>query len=132
MAVRHVVRLLVIAKSLARHDALFLLELHPAGVTLARLARSIWRPKSVVKGLRPNVKAAFARDIGFLTWMAEQAEARVSWLRRLKPIEVVRTFAETVRLEMDLRFEAASAQELAENFAGDASFRVPGVDWNLT
>ena len=53
-------------------------------------------------------------------------------MRRLKPIEVVRTFAETVRLEMDLRFEAASAQELAENFAGDPAFRVPAVDWQRT
>ncbi len=234
MALRHLSRLLVIAKSLARHDALFLLELHPAGVTLARIARILWRPKPAVKGLRPgqrlalalsdlgptfikfgqalstradllgeetaadlsglqdrlppfsfaeakraieedfeapletlfksfdpapvaaasiaqvhfaidnggrevavkvlrpNVKAAFARDIAFLAWMADMAEARVPWLRRLKPIEVVRTFAETVRLEMDLRFEAASAQELAENFAGDPSFRVPAVDWNLT
>jgi ubiquinone biosynthesis protein len=65
-------------------------------------------------------------------WMAGIAESRMAWLRRLKPVEVVRTFAETVRLEMDLRFEAASAQELAENFAGDTAFRVPSVDWNRT
>ena len=234
MAIRHFVRLCVIARSLARHDALFLLELHPAGATLAHIARTVWRPEGSVKGLRqgqrlalalaalgptfikfgqalstrsdllgeeaaadlselqdrlppfpfaeakrtieedfeapleslfksfdpvsvaaasiaqvhfavdnagrevavkvlrPAVKAAFARDIEFLTWMADVAESRVAWLRRLKPIEVVRTFAETVRLEMDLRFEAAGAQELAENFAGDPGFRVPTVDWNLT
>jgi ubiquinone biosynthesis protein len=33
---------------------------------------------------------------------------------------------------MDLRFEAAAASELAENFAGDSSFRVPQVDWQRT
>ncbi len=54
MAFRHFTRLLVIAKSLARYDALFLLELHPAGVTLARFARALWRPKSAVKGLRDS------------------------------------------------------------------------------
>jgi ubiquinone biosynthesis protein len=35
-------------------------------------------------------------------------------------------------MEMDLRFEAAAASELAENFAGDPSFRVPRVDWSRT
>ncbi|MBT4940886.1 MAG: 2-polyprenylphenol 6-hydroxylase, partial [Rhodospirillaceae bacterium] len=33
---------------------------------------------------------------------------------------------------MDLRLEAAAAQELAENFADDKAFRVPGVDWRRT
>jgi ubiquinone biosynthesis protein len=33
---------------------------------------------------------------------------------------------------MDLRLEAAAAQELAENFANDNDFRVPGVDWRRT
>ena len=42
------------------------------------------------------------------------------------------TFAETVRLEMDLRFEAAAAAELGDNFRGDPGFRVPAVDWQRT
>ena len=33
---------------------------------------------------------------------------------------------------MDLRLEAAAAAELAENFAGDATFEVPDVDWQRT
>jgi len=53
-------------------------------------------------------------------------------LRRLKPVEVVRTFEDTVRMEMDLRMEAAAAAELAENFAGDHDFHVPRVDWQRT
>ncbi len=85
-----------------------------------------------VKVLRPGVEAAFARDIATLLWLAELAERYVPKLTRLKPVEVVRTFAETVRIEMDLRLEAAAAQELAENFAGDAMFKVPAVDWQRT
>jgi ubiquinone biosynthesis protein len=85
-----------------------------------------------VKVLRPGVKEAFARDIDLMLWLAETAERHAPKLTRLKPVEVVRTFAESVRIEMDLRFEAAAAQELAENFAGDASFKVPGVDWQRT
>ncbi len=85
-----------------------------------------------VKVLRPGVKAAFARDIDALLWLAQLAEDHLPQLVRLKPIEVVRTFAESVRMEMDLRLEAAAAQELAENFAGDPTFTVPGVDWQRT
>jgi ubiquinone biosynthesis protein len=44
----------------------------------------------------------------------------------------VRTLWESVRIEMDLRFEAAAASELGENCAGDEGFRVPRVDWLRT
>ncbi len=85
-----------------------------------------------VKILRPGVRAAFTRDIDVMLWLAELTERHAPQLLRLKPVEVVRTFEESVRIEMDLRFEAAAAQELAENFAGDKTFRVPAVDWQRT
>jgi ubiquinone biosynthesis protein len=233
-SLRNLGRLWVIARSFARHDALFLAETHPAGRTAARAARILWRPRKDVRGLRPGqrlamaltalgptfikfgqalstradllgeevaadlsklqdrlapfpfaaakatiesdfgvpltalyasfdetavaaasiaqvhfavdsagrevavkvlrpgVKEAFARDVDVLLWLAELAEQHAPQFTRLKPVEVVRTFAESVRIEMDLRFEAAAAQEIAENFAGDARFRIPAVDWQRT
>jgi ubiquinone biosynthesis protein len=49
-------------------------------------------------------------------------------------VAVVDTLAESVRLEMDLRFEAAAISEITENIAkaGDTGFRVPKVDWQRT
>ncbi|MBI5120281.1 MAG: 2-polyprenylphenol 6-hydroxylase [Rhodospirillales bacterium] len=85
-----------------------------------------------VKVLRPGIEEAFARDLDFLMWLAEIVEATQPSLRRLKPVETVRTIEETVTLEMDLRFEAAAAAEMAENFAGDDSFSIPEVDWTRT
>ncbi len=85
-----------------------------------------------VKVLRPNVEEAFAKDLALFHWIAELVERARPELRRLKPVEVIETFEETIRLEMDLRLEAAAAEELAENFAGDKDFRVPGVDWRRT
>ncbi len=85
-----------------------------------------------VKVLRPGIEAAFARDLDLMFWVAGLVERREPRLKRLKPLAVVRTFEETVRLEMDLRLEAAAAAELAQNFQGDDTYRVPAVDWART
>ena len=85
-----------------------------------------------VKVLRPGIARAMARDLDLFLWLAHLAERTQPHLRRLKPVEVVETLAQSVQLEMDLRFEAAAASELAENFAGDTGFRVPRIDWLRT
>ena len=85
-----------------------------------------------VKVLRPGIARAFARDLDLFRWLARLIERTRPALRRLKPVEVVETLAEAVQFEMDLRFEAAAASELAENFAGDPTVRVPQVDWRRT
>ncbi|MEQ1867282.1 MAG: 2-polyprenylphenol 6-hydroxylase, partial [Micropepsaceae bacterium] len=85
-----------------------------------------------VKVLRPGVEAQFRADLELFRWIARVVERVAPQFRRLRPIAVVETVAETVRLEMDLRLEAAAACELAQNFAGDPDFRVPDVLWPLT
>ena len=86
-----------------------------------------------VKVLRPGIEEAFERDMDMLRWVAGLVERFTRPdLRRLKPVEVVETLAETVELEMDLRFEAAACAELGENFADDPDFIVPEVDWGRT
>lgn len=85
-----------------------------------------------VKVLRPGIARAFARDLDLFRWLARLIERRRPGWRRLKPVEVVETLAQSVEFEMDLRFEAAAASELAGNFAGDPAFRVPQVDWQRT
>ncbi len=85
-----------------------------------------------VKVLRPGVEDSIARDIELMYWLAELMEtAQPAW-RRLKPVESVRAFHESVTMEMDLRFEAAAAAEMAENFAGDPTFSIPAIDWPRT
>jgi len=88
--------------------------------------------EAAVKILRPGVEEKFRKDIDLLYWLAEWAELTMPRIRRLKPVETVKTFEESVTLEMDLRFEAAAAAELAENFRGDDNFKVPEVDWLRT
>ncbi|MQX38016.1 2-polyprenylphenol 6-hydroxylase [Roseospira navarrensis] len=88
--------------------------------------------KVAVKILRPDVATNFRRDIAVLYWLADIVEAARPDLRRLKPVETIRMFEDSVNMEMDLRFEAAAASEMAENFEDDPTFRVPEVDWSRT
>ena len=85
-----------------------------------------------VKVLRPDIEDLFMRDLALARWLACLAERWVPELRRLRPIEAVDTITRSVETEMDLRLEAAAADELRENFAGETSFRVPDVNWTLT
>src|SRR5690242_20232914 len=59
-----------------------------------------------VKILRPGVEVQFARDLDLFLWIAERIERLAPRLRRLKPVEVIQTLAQSVRVEMDLRLEA--------------------------
>ncbi len=103
-----------------------------ASIAQVHFARTTDGHDVAVKVLRPGIIEAFARDLDLFLWLAALGEWLQPMLRRLKPVEVVETLAEVVRFEMDLRFEAAAASELAGNFAGDADFCVPRVDWQRT
>jgi ubiquinone biosynthesis protein len=85
-----------------------------------------------VKILRPGIEERFARDLDLFRWLAELAGRHVRQTHRLRPVETVEIFAETVAMEMDLRYEAAAGDELRVNFADDDSFRVPRMDWSRT
>jgi ubiquinone biosynthesis protein len=103
-----------------------------ASIAQVHFARTPDGRDVAVKVLRPGVAQAFARDLDMFLWLAGWVERLYPPSRRLKPVEIVQTLAEVVRFEMDLRFEAAAGSELAENFAGDPSFRVPRIDWQRT
>ena len=85
-----------------------------------------------VKVLRPGIELAFERDLDLFYWVAELVERTQPRYRRLKPVDSVRAFADVVRVEMDLRMEAAAAEELGENFADDPGYRAPTIDWDRT
>jgi len=85
-----------------------------------------------VKVLRPGVEARFATDLDSYFWIAHLVERYSEASRRLRPVEVVQTLADSVEVEMDFRLEAAAISEMAENVAQDKGFRVPKVDWERT
>ena len=59
-------------------------------------------------------------------------ESLIKKTKRLKLVEVVQLLREITNVEMDLRFEAAAANELYENTKNDFGFKVPKIYWNQT
>jgi ubiquinone biosynthesis protein len=85
-----------------------------------------------VKVVRPGIAQKLATDLGLFYWLAEMAERAEPSLRRLRPVDVIRTLQDSVAIEMDFRLEAAAADEIREIFAGDEDFRAPAIDWERT
>ncbi len=85
-----------------------------------------------IKILRPNIKKTFNEEIDALMLLAFFVESLVSKTKRLKLVEVVFLLKEITNHEMDLRFEAAAANEFHENTKNDAGFCVPKIYWNFT
>tara|TARA_B100001093_G_scaffold518750_1_gene604772 strand:- start:499 stop:2064 length:1566 start_codon:yes stop_codon:yes gene_type:complete len=85
-----------------------------------------------VKILRPNIEKLFNEELDALMLLAYIIESSTPKLKRLKLVEVVYLLKEITNIEMDLRFEAAAANELYENTKNDIGFNVPKIYWNFT
>ncbi|WP_332065261.1 2-polyprenylphenol 6-hydroxylase [Bartonella sp. CB189] len=90
------------------------------------------KKKCAVKVIRPNIRTRFAKDLRSFYLIAHLQERYIPASRRLRPVCVVDTLAQTTRIEMDLRLEAAAISEMAENIQQDKGFRVPKIDWERT
>ncbi|RIK83245.1 MAG: 2-polyprenylphenol 6-hydroxylase [Hyphomicrobiales bacterium] len=102
-------------------------QVHPATVM-----RDGVEGRVAVKVIRPGVRRRFMNDLESYFLAARLQERFIPATRRLKPVEVTRTLAQTTKIEMDLRLEAAALSELGENTKDDPGFRVPWVDWERT
>lgn len=88
--------------------------------------------KVAIKVLRPGIREKFARDIVTYEWAAAHVEAMGGEASRLRPRLTIANFKRWTNSELDLRREAASASELAEQMAGVPGYRIPKVDWDRT
>jgi ubiquinone biosynthesis protein len=105
-----------------------------AAASIAQVHRATTRGGRdvAVKILRPQIEQRFARDLSDFFFAARMIERVSAPARRLRPVDATETLAQSVKLEMDLRMEAAAIKEMAANIADDPGFRVPKVEWPLT
>ena len=106
-----------------------------AAASIAQVHKAVRRrdgEQVAVKVIRPGVRQRFQADLDTFFDIARFQERHIPQSRRLKPVAVVETLAQSAKIEMDLRLEAAAICEMADNIAEDSGFRVPAVDWELT
>lgn len=106
-----------------------------AAASIAQVHRARLRDSGqevAVKVLRPGIVAAFRRDIDAFHFAAGMIEGLSPGSRRLRPRDVIGHFESVVSGELDLRLEAASASEFAENTRKDDGFAVPEPHWHLS
>jgi len=120
-----------------RADDLTELSAPIAAASIAQVHRATLHRNGVegpvaVKILRPGIKERFRRDLEAQYAGAALAERWTPSLRRLRPTDVVATLDHSARLELDLRLEAASISEMAENIKDDDGFVIPQVSWDHT
>lgn len=82
-----------------------------------------------VKVLRPGVGARVAADAEVLRLAARLVTRWSAPARRLEPEALAATVIRATELELDLRLEAAGADELGEVMARDRYMRAPEVVW---
>ena len=103
-----------------------------AQVHFAKINISGQSKEVAIKILRPNIEKIFNDELDALMLLAYIVQSLISKTKRLKLVEVVQLLREITNVEMDLRFEAAAANELYENTKNDVGFKVPKIYWDYT
>ena len=118
------VKILDISKPIA---AASIAQVHLAKIIINGNEREV-----AIKILRPDIEEIFNEELDALMLFAYIVENTLKKTRRLKLVEVVHLLREITNIEMDLRFEAAAANELFENTKNDKGFKVPKIYWQFT
>ncbi len=83
-----------------------------------------------VKVLRPGIARRVAEDAEVLSLAARLIERWAPAARRLEPRGFAATVIRATELELDLRLEAAGADELGEVMGRDGYMRAPRIVWD--
>jgi ubiquinone biosynthesis protein len=100
-----------------------------ASLAQAHRARLLDGRQVAVKVLRPGIERRVAADAAALRLAARLTAAWIPAARRLEPRAFAATVERALRLELDLRFEAAGADELREAMAADGFMSAPNIVW---
>ena len=103
-----------------------------ASIAQVHRARTKEGKDVAVKVLRPNIEQQYQNEIALTRSAIRIAEWRNPRLKTLRFQTVVDRYTSWVEAEVDLRREAASASQLAENMRGEQGFRIPSIDWSRT
>lgn len=103
-----------------------------ASVAQVHFARLKTGEDVAIKILRPEIEKRFERELRFLRWGATWAQRVIPDLRRAQPVGLIDVLREQTAMELDLRMEAAAADQMARNFKDRGGLSAPKPYWDLT
>ena len=86
----------------------------------------------VVKVIRPGISKTIRKDVDLLFTLARLVHTVWEEGRRLRPVEVVAEYEQTIFDELDLRKEAANGSQLRRNFDNSDVLYIPEIYWDFT
>lgn len=86
----------------------------------------------VVKVIRPGIGKTIRKDMDLLFTLARIVHGVWEEGRRLRPVEVVAEYEQTIFDELDLRKEAANGSQLRRNFENSEVLYIPEIYWDYT
>jgi ubiquinone biosynthesis protein len=84
----------------------------------------------VVKAVRPGIEHTITKDIQLMQFVAQTLERFSPESKRLRPVEVVNEYKDTIFDELNLMREAANASQLRRNWLNSPLLYVPKVYWD--
>lgn len=103
-----------------------------ASVAQVHLATLFDGREVVVKVIRPGIEKTIRKDVDLLFTLARLVHAVWQEGRRLRPVEVVAEYEQTIFDELDLRKEAANGSQLRRNFENSDILYIPEIYWDYT
>ncbi|WP_286240552.1 ubiquinone biosynthesis regulatory protein kinase UbiB [Neptuniibacter halophilus] len=110
-------------------------EVEPmASASVAQVHKATMRDgrEVVVKVIRPGIGKTIRKDVDLLFTLARLVHNVWQEGRRLRPVEVVSEYEQTIFDELDLRKEAANGSQLRRNFENSDILYVPEIYWDFT
>jgi len=86
----------------------------------------------VIKIVRPGIERVIEQDVRLLLMLARLVERYSIDGRRLRPVDVVHDYRNTIYDELDLQREAANASQLRRNFLDSPLLYIPEIFWDYT
>lgn len=86
----------------------------------------------VIKVQRAGVERIVETDLEIMYDVARLLEARTSWGKFYKIVEMVDEFARSIKEELNYIIEARNAQRLADNLKNDPKVRIPKIYWEFS
>lgn len=105
-----------------------------AAASLAQVHRAVLKngTRVAVKIQRPGIRPQIENDLHIMAVLAHLLEEHVTEIRPLRPVRLIKEFADWTIRELDFEVEGSNLDRLRHNFAENPRVRVPRVFWKYS